>query len=1060
MANEGMRKLEQLHINKIRKRINEIRSYIWTEHEPADVAIAETMHHITPTQATKLKYKAAKDGRRWGKPWSTAWFRIRGVVPKSFAGHTVSLIFDPEGECAIFRDGVPVQGLDRNRKDYVLFDEAKGGEKIEVYVEAGASGAFGEFGARTMRAPSLAIYNADVWDAFQDIDALAAMVDPLPGDDTRRARIVRALAKAVDLFDYQNGDELTALSRRGPQGKTKHPKPSPDRLAELRDAVRRSARAVCKALKPIYAQRANASAQTIACMGHAHIDVAWLWPLAETIRKCARTFSTVVEYADRYPEYLFAQSQPHLYEFTRDHYPALYERVKEKVKAGQFVPTGCFWVEADCNVTSGESLVRQTLFGTRFFKQEFDHDVACLWLPDVFGYSAALPQILRRSGIGYFLTQKISWCQFTTFPYHTFQWEGIDGSTVLTHFPPANDYNSMLRADQMLGAARRYREKDRSPLQAVPYGFGDGGGGPTKDHIERMRRYADLEGMPKLAPMTPAKFFHDLEANSEDLRTWVGELYLELHRATLTTQANNKKFNRKCELALRDAEILSSLGLLTGGTYRQNDLNAAWKTVLLNQFHDIIPGSSITLVYEDSDRHYAEVLAAAADVKQAALAHYAKGIDAAGEGIPVLAFNSLSWERTDIVAATVPGLRKGTATVAVAPDGTESPVQLCGDGLARWVGTVPSIGHAVFHIKPGETGAPAVQASGRGMENDRIRLRFDKQGRIRSIYDKANRREVVAPGAVANQLILFEDKPANWDAWDMDIFYNDKPLETDGTLLSIEVKETGPVGAVVRVKRAISKSIVSQDIILTAGSARVDFLTTIEWGDEKDVLLKAAFPVDVLADKARYEIQFGNVERPTHWNTPRDFGRFEVCGHKWADLCEGGYGVALLNDAKYGHDIRGNVMRLSLLRAPKTPDPEADIHKTHTFTYSLLPHAGDYAAAGIVRQGYQLNVPVIAQAVKATDEAAVPNAASQLAITGDNVIIDTVKKAEDDGGIIVRLYEAHACRGRRTLALGFPVKKVLETNLMEKEERELPLRNGKVALDFTPFQIRTLKLVV
>jgi alpha-mannosidase len=496
-----------------------------------------------------------------------------------------------------------------------------------------------------MHQPQIAVFNPDVWEAWHDLAALADMIDPLPKDDTRRARIIFALNKAIDLIDYQDI--------------------SPE-------ALRRSARAVRKALKPVLDSRASASAQTIACMGHAHIDVAWLWPLAETIRKCARTFSSAIEYMDRYPEYVFCQSQPHLYEFTRDHYPALYKRIKEKVRKGQFVPTGCMWVEADCNVTSGESLVRQVLFGTRFFREEFGHEVACLWLPDVFGYSAAMPQILKRSGINYFLTQKISWCQFTTFPYHSFWWEGIDGSTVLAHFPPSNDYNSQLRADQMLGAARRYREKDRSPIQAVPYGFGDGGGGPTRDQLERLRRYRDLEGVPKLAPMTAPDFFHRLEAESTDLRTWVGELYLELHRGTLTTQANNKKLNRKSELALRDAEILSAINLCSKGTYRQGELNGAWKTVLLNQFHDIIPGSSISLVY-----------------------------------------------------------------------------------LARFLGTVPSIGHAVFHIRPGESDAPEVRADDKGMENDLVRIRFDRQGRIRGIFDKVARREAVPQGAIANQLILF-----------------------------------------------------------------------------------------------------------------------------------------------------------------------------------------------------------------------------------------------------------------------------------------------------------------
>ncbi|MFW6161999.1 MAG: alpha-mannosidase 2c1, partial [Planctomycetota bacterium] len=440
MANEAMRKLERLYVTKVQRRIDEIGRYVCCEHVPVtDVAVAETSEHLTPQAAAGLDFQAAYDGQRWGSPWGTAWFRLRFTVPEAFAGEAVALLFDPEGECIVFRDGEPVQGLDRNRKEYVVCEEAAGGEAVELLVEAGASGAFGRFEKRTMHQPRLAVVLPEVWEAWHDLAALAGLIDPLPDDDTRRARLIKGLSDAVDGFDYQD---------------------------LCRDALRASARRVREAVRPLLASPACASAQTIACMGHAHIDVAWLWPLAETIRKCGRTFSTALAYMDHYPDYLFCQSQPQLYEFTRDRYPSLYERIREKVEAGQWVPTGCMWVEADCNVTSGESLVRQILFGTRFFAEEFGHEVACLWLPDVFGYSAALPQLLRRSGIRYFLTQKISWSQFTTFPYHTFWWEGIDGSTVLAHFPPANDYNSRLRADQMLAAARRYREKDRSPIQA------------------------------------------------------------------------------------------------------------------------------------------------------------------------------------------------------------------------------------------------------------------------------------------------------------------------------------------------------------------------------------------------------------------------------------------------------------------------------------------------------------------------------------------------------------------------------------------------------------------
>jgi len=656
------------------------------------------------------------------------------------------------------------------------------------------------------------------------------------------------------------------------------------------------------------------------------------------------------------------------------------------------------------------------------------------------------------------MTQKISWSEFTQFPFHSFYWEGIDGTQVLSHFLPARSYGSRLDAMNMMGAERAYREKDRSAIQAIAYGFSDGGGGPVRDHLERLKRYSDLEGMPKVRPITPKEFFKRLESESADLPKWVGELYLEYHRGTYTTQADTKKNNRKSEFALRDAEWLSVLAMTQGSRYEQKKLNGAWKTVLLNQFHDILPGSSIDEVYEDADRDYAEVFEAVSEVQEKALARLARRVDTRGDGKPVLVFNSLPWDRSETVAADVKGLRKGTGYVAVASTGEESPVQVGADGKARFSAELPGMGHEVFHVRKGQCEEPRLTASRTRLENDCVRVTLDKLGRVSRITDKRNAREALAPGAVANRFILFEDKAAACGpAWDIDIFYNDKPLEFDGVLKSVKVVEKGPVRSVVRIKRTISRSTITQDIILTAGSARVDFATTVEWGDEKDVMLKVAFPVNARNERARYEIQYGNVERPTHGNMPQDFARFEVAAQKWADLSESDYGIALLNDCKYGHDTRDNVMRLTLLRAPKSPGKTADVNKTHRFTYSILPHEGDYTN-GVVRAGYELNVPVIAESVKAS-KGAMPARQSFFSVSGENVVIDAVKKAEDDNGIIVRMYEAHGQRGRRTFSTSLPVKRIIETDLMEREERVLKHRKGKVSLTFKPFQIRTIKLV-
>lgn len=1047
MANQGMQRFERLHVDKIIKRIAEIHEYIWSSRSTlSDVGIHETPKHLSIAQARKLKYKTVSDGFTWGQEWSTAWYKLRIQIPQAFAGQRIALIFDVDGEGLIFRDDKPVQGLCFTRNEYILTNRARAGERIELFIEVGANGAFGDFKRRIFHAPHIAIADRELWDVYWDLSTLADMVEcghhtvgcgakvqatVLPSDDTRRAQIIFALNKAVDQFDYQD----TTLP-----------------------SLRRSARRVRKILAPVMARRAHASAQTIACMGHAHIDVAWLWPLAETIRKCGRTFANVLDLMDRYPDFRFCQSQPHLYEFTRDTYPSLYRRIKAKVKSGQWIPTGCTWVEMDCNVVSGESLVRQVLFGTRFFKHEFDYDVACLWIPDVFGYSAAMPQILRRSGINNFLTQKISWSQFTSAPHDSFYWEGIDGSRVLAHFVPAEDYNSGLVAFQMMTAARRYKEKDRSPIQAVPYGHGDGGGGPACEHLERLIRYGDLEGMPKLRPMSPREFFNRLEKQSEELPTWVGELYLELHRGTYTTQAWNKRCNRKGELALRDAEAISAVSMAWGGSYNQERLNEAWKLLLLNQFHDILPGSSIAKVYKDSDKDYAQIHGVAKSVKESAISKLARRIDTRGDGVPVVSLNTLSWNRKDVVCLDRADMGRGRH-IAVSDDGVETSVQVGHDKIARFIGGVPSFGHSVFHIRKSTSrNDPDIKASCRGIENDCVHVRFDGQGRVRSVIDKEAGRELIADGEIANRLILFEDKPVNYDAWDIDIFYNDKPLEQDGELVSIDVIEQGPVRSVVRQVRRISKSMVVQDIILHAGSPRVDFACSVDWGDEKDVLLKVAFPVNIRANTATYEVQFGSVERPTHWNTPRDFGMFEVAAQRWADLSEPDYGVALLNDCKYGHDIHGNTMRLTLLRAPKIPDKTADVNRTHLFTYSLLGHTGNHTN-GVVRRAYELNVPLISTLSRSA-RGTLDATQSWFSVSGENVIIDTVKKAEDDDSLIVRLYECHGCRGKHVFQTSLPVKRVIEVDLMEKEEKKLSFKHGTVSLNFGPFQIRTLKLVL
>ncbi|MDH7570868.1 MAG: glycoside hydrolase family 38 C-terminal domain-containing protein, partial [Armatimonadota bacterium] len=682
-----------------------------------------------------------------------------------------------------------------------------------------------------------------------------------------------------------------------------------------------------------------------------HIDVAWLWPLRETVRKCSRTFATALRYMQKYPEYRFGQSQPQLYAFTREHYPALYQRIKEAVQAGRWEPVGAMWVEADCNIPSGESLVRQVLHGKRFFMEEFGVETEILYLPDVFGYSAALPQILKKSRVHYFMTQKISWNQFNKFPHHTFWWEGLDGTRIFSHFLPADTYNGVFTPEELRRAERNFRDSDRASSWLYLFGYGDGGGGPTAEMLEAAKRVKDLDGVPRVEQEFARDFFRRAAAEAKDLPVWVGELYLELHRGTYTTQAHNKRMNRRCEFLLRDAEFLSAIrpGGLSG--YPREALDRCWKLVLLNQFHDVIPGSSIGWVYEDSRRQYDEVARTGHSIVEDALKALSASIDAAGLSHPVVVWNTLSRPGREVVSYPLEEHAPGSV---VSARGERWPVQVVEgeDGRrALFVAEVPPCGYAVYDLSSAEAGGSEFDSVTVGdgyLENGVLRVEWDGRGLLTRVFDKRCGREVLAAGAAANLFQLFDDRPNNWDAWDVDVFYAETGRDLT-EVAGIRIVERGPVRGAVEFCRHFGNSSIRQVMRLSSGSARLDFVTEVEW-HESNALLKVAFPVAINASRATYEIQYGHVERPTHINTSWDMARFEVVGHKWADLSEGDYGVALLNDCKYGYDVRGNVLRLSLLRAPKNPDPNADMGR-HLFTYALYPHPGDVRLGAVVAEG-------------------------------------------------------------------------------------------------------------
>lgn len=783
----------------------------------------------------------------------------------------------------------------------------------------------------------------------------------------------------------------------------------------------------------------------ITAVGHAHIDVAWLWTLAQSRRKAERSFHNVIRLMDAYSAFHFVQSQPQLYEFIREDQPQLFAEIQKYVVAKQWEPIGGMWVEADCNISGGESLARQFLLGRNYFREHFGKDAESpvLWLPDVFGYAWNLPQLIREAGLEYFFTIKIGWSQYNRFPYDSFWWQGLDGTRVLTHFSTtkktesifAATYNSDATPDQTLGTWNNFQQKDYgspgvTPPLLMSYGWGDGGGGPTREMLENIQLMGNFPSTPHIHTGRVDEFFRKLESEvGDNLPVWNGELYLEYHRGTYTTQSANKRANRKSEFLLHDAEFLAAYASHIDSEYEYPyaAFNRAWQLVCLNQFHDIIPGSSIKAVYEESLSQYEQVRKMVTGLRGQALKAIAKIRNA-----NCLLVNPTSFERNE-------------------------PVEI-GKGLVSSGTLAPYSVTAPVFTSEEKPQSHMLVCEPQRMENDFLRVELNKAGDIISIYDKAAEREVLPEGAIANQFQAFEDMPLSWDAWDIDIFYDDK-MWLPEQAASVTVVEAGALRVALEIKRRILNSNYIQCISLRHNSPRLDFETTIHWKERK-ILLKAAFPVNVLSPTATYEIQWGNVERPTHRNTSWDWARFETAAQKWVDLSEGDYGVSLLNDCKYGHDIHENILRLTLLRGTTAPDPDADLGEHH-FTYSLFPHSGSWDERTIA-EAYTLNDPIIVHQENATiaeSSLSVRGVASFVAANQPNIVIETVKKAEDGKGFIIRLYESQRKRGKFTLMTDFPLAEAWRANILEENQQRLKTEMQCVFCNIKPYQILTLRLV-
>uniref|UniRef100_A0A8C4IAL7 alpha-mannosidase n=1 Tax=Dicentrarchus labrax TaxID=13489 RepID=A0A8C4IAL7_DICLA len=892
---------------------------------------------ITFTEASKQNFAPHKVGDTFGPTWWTCWFKVTLNIPDSWRGKEVHLLWESDGEAMVWRDEQPVQGLTKEgeKTSYILSDCLKDEEphSITLYVEVACNGLFGAGEGSMIAAPDpnrmfsvqkaeLVVFNREVRELLTDFEMLIDIVKELGEGEQRGYQALFTVNEMVNLCDPCD----------------------PSSFSKVHSLAHN-----------FFSQRNGESQHNTHAMGHCHIDSAWLWPYEETIRKCGRSWVTVIRLMEKNPEFVFTCSQAQQFQWVKSWYPGLFSQIQHYVKKGQFIPVGGAWVEMDGNLPSGESMVRQFLEGQRFFNHEFGIHCKEFWLPDTFGYSAQLPQIMQGCGISNFLTQKLSWNLVNTFPHNTFFWEGLDGSKVLTHFPPGNSYEMKGKVEDLVKTVKNNKDKGRANHSAVLFGFGDGGGGPTQLMLDRLHRVRDTDGLPKVQMSSPDRLFSELQADSALLCTWTGELFLELHNGTYTTQAQIKRGNRQCETLLHDIEIASSLALCQDGTFQYpvEKLQELWRLLLLNQFHDVIPGSCIEMVVEDALRYYEDIRR-----DGSTLLHNACGA-LGSKGNSAGVFNSLPWERHEVIQIQ--------------------------DGAGK-----PDLGMLI--------------------------------------------------------LIYTQMESRCW-RWCSQFVWCPQ--------VGSEAVSASPSGSVIRARspRRLSWT----PCVLTSSSTQnciVQF--QVKWA-ESHKFLKVEFPVRVHSPSATYEIQFGHLQRPTHRNTSWDWARFEVWGHKWADLSEHNFGVALLNDCKYGYSVHKNTMTLSLLRATKAPDANADMG-THHFTYAVMPHTGSFQDASVIQCAYNLNFPL--RSIRCTPDTVPWNAFS---ISSAAVILETIKRAEDrKGALVVRLYESHGSSVTATLCTTLPVREAWPCDLLERQDPTQPahITSEGIILNFNPFQIVSLLLIL
>jgi alpha-mannosidase len=1029
---------------RVERWISELEKHFFVPVESVSLSGFESPDFWRIHEARQHERRAYRCGEKWGNPWTYGYFFGEITLPSSCAGKTLVFRPDTGRESLIYLNGKAMGAKDFFHFNIPVSGIGEAGERVEVFIESYAghgtrNGHVGPAPEGTVTVPIpagkqavmgeswLGIWNEEIYLLWIDVSALYDLRTKNPPESLRVAEIDSYLKRFTTLVDFESGTEQMLQT-----------------VSECRTMLRK-----------VLDCRNGSTAPTMYMIGHSHLDVAWKWPINETRRKCGRTFANQLALLEQYGEYRYLNSQPYLYELLQENYPDIYERVKARVAEGRIIPEGGMYVESDTNLPSGESLIRQFLYGKRFFREAFGVENRMCWLPDAFGYSASFPQIMAGCGIDAFSTSKILWSYNggEPFPYITFYWQGLDGTKVLAH--NHNEYNAHSRPSFVIDAWETMQQKDGLRSRIMPFGYGDGGGGALRDHLEFLRIGKDLEGMPRTRIASPVEYFDDLKEDIASgyttLPSYVGELYLQVHRGVYTTQAKTKKGNRQSEVALREVEFWLSVAILRDGPVSTDDLVGAgvpgdvrekldelWKLLLVNQFHDILPGSSIHRVHEEAERDYKRLLRESDQLLAQTMNRFphARGYTL---------FNSVGVRRAELVRIP-PAIASSYAC----------SLQKMGEDHYALV-TVPACGHISLRTAldrmveslPKDSDGPICRATSTTIENDRIVVRYTSEGELTDITDRKTG-ETICRGPL-NRLRMYRDVPSMFDAWDIDSMYTqtEVPLSAPAT---IEVLSEGPHFVALRITRMLHHSHMEQEIRLKRGSRRIDFVTRMDW-QETHKLLKVEFDTGIQTTEALHNVQYGYVARPNHQTRQYDQDRFEVCAQRWTAMADNSRGGAVLNDCKYGVSSRDSVIALSLLRSPLAPDMTAD-KGLQEFTYAYYFWSGALSCSGLDQESYRLNIPI-----RMHKGASLPER-SYVVCDTPGIVIDTLKPAEDGNGLILRIYDMLNVRGDASLQFDFDVKAAYETDMLEKNGVAIPVSSNRIQIAIGNFQVRTIRLII